>query len=78
MVDKREFTHYGLLYGVVPVYLSRVDTDCPDLVERHWSLIPLMWLCEQAFGLYCLTATAVNPEFEPAFPITITGEIDGG
>ncbi|MBE2242453.1 MAG: hypothetical protein IAE86_06845 [Burkholderiaceae bacterium] len=67
-------THKGW-FGVCPVYLADLDSDAPLVVERHWALVPLMLLSEACFGaLFVLGSLFAG--FEPAWPISVTGELD--
>lgn len=68
-------THKGFLFGIVPVYLDMTDSDCPGLEVRHWSLTPLLYLCEAIFGICVFLKSMIDIEYEPAFPIKVTGEI---
>lgn len=69
-----EFQHCGWFCGLCPVYIADIHTGTPLLVERNW--IPEWWFAatEQLFGAFCVLASAINPDFVPEFPITITGE----
>lgn len=68
------FTHKGLFCGVVPVYLDMTDEDCPLVVERHWLILPLFIATELVFGCCVFVRTLFDAEYEPMFPIKITGE----
>ncbi len=72
---ERQFTHRGWFLGLVPVYLGDLDSDGPLVAERNW--VPEWWftLAEGLFGLFCTACLAVNPAFEPLFPILNTGPI---
>jgi hypothetical protein len=69
------FTHYGWFAGLCPVYVGRPYSAGPDVAARNW--VPEWWfdLVEALFGAFCWTASHLNPDFEPGFPIFITGEI---
>lgn len=73
-----QFTHYGWFLGLVPVYVASPDSDGPTLVERNW--VPELWFTfvETLFGLFCLSCELLDPAFEPAYPIFITGAIERG
>lgn len=70
-----EFTHVGWFAGLVPVYFADIDGEGCVLQERNWC--PEWWFTfvERVFGLFCQVACLLNPDFEPSFPITLTGEI---
>jgi hypothetical protein len=74
---QREFEHIGWFCGMCPVYLSGIDTGEPMIVERNW--VPEWWfsVTEALFAAFCYFASWLDPEFEPAFPIMITGVIAG-
>ncbi len=71
----QHFTHYGWFVGLVPVYVGNLGADAPTVTERNgvpeWSFS----LAESLFGLFCWVSSLLSPEFEPAFPLLITGEI---
>lgn len=67
-------THKGW-FGVCPVYLTDDGRDGVVLVERHWLFRPLMWLTVHVYGLLIFLATMVNSDYEPEWPVMITGEI---
>ena len=68
------YTHKGWI-GLCPVYISGPDTDCPAVDARHaW----LEWLHDLSLFIYGVCfhiAGMINPEFDPAWPIKITGEL---
>lgn len=33
---KNDFTHYGLAYGIYPIYISNHDTELPSIAVRNW------------------------------------------
>jgi len=72
---KEDFTHKGLFCGIVPVYLNMDDAECPLIVERHWLFVPLFVAVEFIFGICILARTMVDDDYEPMFPIRITGEL---
>lgn len=69
------YTHTGWFAGLVPVYVGDVDTDCPRVVERNGC--PKWWfsLIEGVFIVCCWVTSRTCDDFEPAFPILITGPI---
>ncbi|WP_343590156.1 hypothetical protein [Paracidovorax wautersii] len=70
-----EFTHYGWFVGLVPVYVGDLDQVAPVVAERNGVPEWCFTLAEAAFGLFCWVSSMVSPDFEPSFPILITGEI---
>ncbi|HMA77604.1 MAG TPA: hypothetical protein VKP88_00495 [Candidatus Paceibacterota bacterium] len=74
--NKKDFEYYGWFCGLAPIYVS-LPTDVEAVVApRHWALAPLLSIVEGLFGVYCLIATTVNPEYEISFPIKLTGHIE--
>jgi hypothetical protein len=69
-------THKGLMFGVVPVYLDMTDEECPAILGRNWFCeYVLLDFFSVLFNVLTLMLTRINPEFEPMFPIKITGEL---
>lgn len=69
-------THYGLMYGIVPVKLDFTDHACPKVAGRWPGFVFLLMILDLLFGFFCLITTMANPEFEPMFPIRITKVVD--
>lgn len=63
-------------FGLCPVYIGDLDTGCPLLIERHWSLMPLMVMSEWFFAAIMFTKSWRDPDYEPAWPIKVTGNIE--
>ena len=73
---RNQFTHYGLFWGCVPVYVNMRNDECPDVATRNW--IP-EWTLDFADWLSWLPVqimTLANPEHEPMFAIALTGLIE--
>lgn len=70
-----KYTHYGWFAGICPIYLADFAGSSATLVERNW--VPSWWLvfCTELFGAFIWARTFIDPEWEPMFPIAITGEI---
>lgn len=68
-------THKGW-FGLCPVYFAELDSAAPRVVERHWSLAPLMVLSEILFTACFTVCCWVDPTFEPQWPLRVTGEIE--
>lgn len=70
-----KFKFYGWFCGLVPVYIDDAYADAPMLVERNW--VPVLWfmLIECLYGALIFFATIVNPDYEPMWPIMVTGRI---
>lgn len=73
---RKTFTHKGLFLGIVPVYLADLQTDTPLVTARNW--IPEWYFdgVEMFFGLTAMLGSLVNPDWEPEYRITVTGEIN--
>ncbi len=74
-MDLPTLTHKGW-FGICPVYIGGLESDAPLLLERHWTALPLMKLSEAIFAVVIFMKSAANPEWEPAWPICVTGEIE--
>jgi hypothetical protein len=68
------FTHKGW-FGLCPVYIGDINTEGPCLDPRHWSLSWLMPVSEAIFGMAFWIMTTINPDYEPMWPIRITGKL---
>ncbi|MBK6742509.1 MAG: hypothetical protein IPG66_05825 [Hydrogenophilales bacterium] len=67
------YTHKGW-FGICPVWLADIDTDCPAVWPRY-GLQFLLGASELLYGGMIWLLTAMNPDAEPLFPIVITGEL---
>lgn len=72
-----KLTHKGLFCGIVPVYLDMSDEDMPMMCVRHWSLEPLLDVVEMLFGMCVFLRSLAEADYEPMYPIKITGEFNG-
>lgn len=74
---RANFSHYGLMFGCVPVYVGQPDSEAPVIAVRNgWP----DWLLDAAHGLFVGVAVIcqwVNPHFEPCFWFELTGPIEG-
>ncbi|WP_125782888.1 hypothetical protein [Pseudoalteromonas rubra] len=71
---KRDYEYYGLMYGIVPVYIGDPNGEARVCVRNWWP----EWLLELAdafFGLLVMMAQVVKPDFEPMFFFKLTGRI---
>ena len=64
------YTHKGW-FGICPIYLGDIEGDC-NVAARHDLLEWLM----AVIGLAITVKTWLNPDYEPMFPMCITGELD--
>lgn len=69
-------THKGLMFGIVPVYLDFTSRECPEVEGRFFGCEFLLTVCGLAFEAFSYVMTLANPEYEPLFPIAITGVLD--
>lgn len=70
-----KYTHYGWFCGVCPVYLGNLGSEAPTVAERNW--VPEWWMgfTELLFGTYAMLRTSIDPEYEPMYPLAISGEL---
>lgn len=71
------YTHKGW-FGFCPIYLAAPESNCPDIVERHWSLAWLLDLnvaLQQAAMVVC---SVMAPDWEPTWKIRVTGRLKRG
>lgn len=68
------YTHKGW-FGMCPVYLGNLGGPAPDVLERHPSLIVIMLISEALFGLLNLLSCAINPKYQPGWPLLVTSEL---
>lgn len=73
---RQEYTHYGRMFGLVPVYIGDPEGDCPRVCVRNWWPEWMLDIGEAIFGLCVVFKSALDPAYEPMFPIVLTGEID--
>lgn len=73
-MDYSIFTHKGW-FGFCPVYFAHLESDAPYVHPRHWMLEPIMIVNEWLFGAMFFLATLVNSEFEPQWPLRVTGSL---
>lgn len=72
-----KYTHYGWFAGLCPVYLANIGGEAPTVVERNW--IPSVWMhiVTELFGAAMFVRSAIDPDYEPMWPIAVSGEISG-
>lgn len=69
---REHFTHRGW-YFFVPIYLT-LD-DCPKVSARNGVPEWLMDLAEAVFGACVFVRSLLDPDYEPLYPLRVTGEI---
>lgn len=68
-------THKGLMFGCVPVFLDMTDQECPSVEGRNLLCEVFLSVAHNIFAVCIFIRTAVDREYEPSFPIQITGEL---
>lgn len=74
MADDPIYTHKGW-FGCCPVYFAGLETDAPLVEARHWIYTPLLIFSETFYDFYFAVASMLDPDFEPMWPLTVTGEL---
>lgn len=67
-------THRGW-FGLCPVYFGGLESGEPLVEPRHFLLTPLMMLSEGLFAVAFWCASAMDPTFEPSWPLRVTGKL---
>lgn len=75
-VLKREFVYRGWMFGLVPVYVGELRPGV-NISTRNGVPEFLLDAAEALFAGFCFVATALVQDFEPSYPIAITGRLDG-
>lgn len=70
-----KFTHKGW-FGLCPVYFADLESEAPHVHPRHWIFTPLMMLSEVFFSVAFWCAGFINPDFEPAWALRVTGALE--
>ena len=73
----KDFDHYGLFYGIVPVYVGDPYGEARVAV-RNWIPEWTLDLANIFFDLVTITVQIANPNFEPLFFFHLTGKINNG
>jgi hypothetical protein len=70
------FTHVGW-FGICPVYLGALGSDCPHVTPRwdNWAGAFLFGVSHYGFLAFFAVADALVPKWQPGFPIAVTGEL---
>ena len=68
------YTHYGW-FGFCPVYIADPWGRCPNVTYRHPILKPLLDLNIRLQQTAIFLCSMVNPEWEPAWKIRLTGKL---
>lgn len=73
---RSRYTHYGLLYGCIPVYVDMRQDPAPEVAVRNWLPDWLMDVGDLVFMMAVHTMQAIRPDYEPEFFIKLTGKIE--
>ncbi|MFY4037948.1 hypothetical protein ACOTJL_19560 [Achromobacter xylosoxidans] len=73
---RQDYTHYGRMFGLVPVYIGDPEGESPRVCVRNWWPEWMLDIGEAIFGLCIAVKSALDPTYEPMFPIVLTGEIE--
>lgn len=74
-MNKMKRTHKGLMFGCVPVFLDMTDEYCPSVEGRNFLCEIFLSVAHHIFAICIFLRSAVDPHYEPSFPIQITGEL---
>ncbi|WP_159711489.1 hypothetical protein [Geminicoccus flavidas] len=73
----QEFTHYGMIYGCVPVYLGDPYGPAPLVQVRNWWPEWILGAADAVFGFLAAIRQSIDPTWEhPGFPIAVLGKIE--
>jgi hypothetical protein len=72
---RQDYDHYGLMFGAIPVYIGGAETEAPRVCVRNWWPEWLLDVGEVIFGACVWLKSAIDPTYEPMYPIAITGKI---
>ena len=70
----KDYTHYGLMYGVVPIYVGDPNGESRVCVRNWWP----DWLLDFADGVFFICSSIylhIDDEYEPNFFYKLTAEI---
>lgn len=73
---KNTFTHYGLMYGVVPIYVNMNNPEAPDVAVRNFVPEFALDFVDLLFSLFvCSYQLIIDRSYEPMLMIKLTGKI---
>lgn len=76
----QQFTHKGW-FGICPIYIADIETDCPALTPRveNWFFETLFWISHYMFVVVFAVADffshLMHSNWRMGFPICVTGEL---
>lgn len=71
------FVYRGWFCGLVPVYVGPLGAASPLVATRNGIPDFALDLVEALFAGFCFVAACLVHDFEPTFPLSITGRLDG-
>ncbi len=69
------WTHTGLMFGLVPVLLNMDDREAIEVSGRWFWCDYLINIIEPIFAICIFIMSSLNEEYEPGYPVKITGTI---
>lgn len=72
-----DLTHKGW-FGLCPVYFGNLHAEGPFVVERHWTLWPLMVISELLLRLVIMVHVIFKRDADELWPMLVTGKIAPG
>lgn len=75
-VLRKRFTHYGLFWGCVPVYVNMRNPECPDVATRNWVPDWTMDAVESVANFFIALRARKNPGYMSLTGIALTGLIE--
>lgn len=72
-----KYTHVGWL-GICPVYVQFGNSQIPLVEARHFIFEPLLAISEAWYTVKFTIMGILYEEYEPMWPIVITGELTNG
>lgn len=73
---KGMFTHYGFIYGIVPIYVDISNDECPNIEVRNFVPAILLTICEEIYFAMIDLSNLMGANIEPVFAIKLTGKIN--
>lgn len=72
---RKRFTHYGLFWGCVPVYVNMRNPECPDVATRNW--VP-EWTMDavESVASFFIGLKSKKPGYVPMTHFVLTGLIE--
>ena len=71
-----KITHVGW-FGMCPVYLGNIYSDCPDVKARRPWLHRWFLFNIELQRVAIATCSFINPDWVPVWRIRVTGEVSG-